>query len=248
MDYHILNGMCLYEKFPAHIKGEKVVMNEALIDGPLGGNLSLEAFWQLRADFWKVSISDYKEKTVAPLQKLFHAKKEDSLIFWFGNDLFCQVNCWFLIYLIQEHKITSNIGMVYPPPAHDEETFGHYPPTFLKNSFFQPVFLNEEEKKMVLALWNLCKNADIEGLSNLILKDSPGFPSVAESIKTWIAIFPKEGKGLAQIKVEELVDQGINNFPELFRAFSDFFPHLGMGDRQVFAYYQSYMDKKNTKK
>ena len=39
MEYHILNGMCLYEKFPPQIKGEKVVMNEALLHGPLGANL-----------------------------------------------------------------------------------------------------------------------------------------------------------------------------------------------------------------
>lgn len=247
MEFHVLNGMCLYDHFPTHITGEKIVMNEALLNGPLGGNLSLEAFWQIRADFWKVSISDYKEKTVAPIRKLFHAKKEDTLIFWFGNDLFCQINCWFLLYLIHEHKIESKIGMLYPPAAYNGETFGHYPVTFLENSCFQPVFLKEEEIKMVLTLWHLCKNADIEGLRNLKVMDTPGFPSVKDSIQMWISLFPEEGKGIAQLKVEELMHRGIDNFPELFKAFSDFFPNLGMGDNQVFTYYRSYMDKINNK-
>ena len=97
MEYHILNGMCLYDKFPPQIEGEKIVMNEALLHGPLGANLFLEEFWKIRADFWKVSMNDYEKKTVVPLEKLTKAKKEDTILFWFGIDLFCQINIWFLL-------------------------------------------------------------------------------------------------------------------------------------------------------
>jgi hypothetical protein len=71
---------------------------------------------------------------------------------------------------------------------------------------------------------------------------------ITESINMWAALFPKEGKGIAQQKVEELIQGGIDNFQELFKAFSLFFPNLGMGDNQVFEYYQSYLNKKNAKK
>jgi hypothetical protein len=108
--------------------------------------------------------------------------------------------------------------------------------------------LKEEEIKMAISLWNLCKNSDIEGLSNLNVLNTAGFPMITESINMWAALFPKEGKGIAQQKVEELIQGGIDNFQELFKAFSLFFPNLGMGDNQVFEYYQSYLNKKTAKK
>jgi hypothetical protein len=111
-----------------------------------------------------------------------------------------------------------------------------------------PVYLKEEEIKIAITLWNLCKNADIEGLSNLNVLNTEGFPMIRASIDMWISLFPKEGKGIAQQKVEELIHEGIDNFQELFKAFSNFFPDLGMGDNQVFEYYQSYLNKKNSEK
>jgi hypothetical protein len=159
--------------------------------------------------------------------------------------LFCQINVWFLLDFICQKKIVSKIGIIYPPAYPSEETFGHYSATFLANAQYEPVYLKEEEIKMALSLWNLCKNADIEGLSNLNVLNSVGFPMITESINMWAALFPKEGKGIAQQKVEELIQGGIDNFQELFKAFSLFFPNLGMGDNQVFEYYQSYLNKKN---
>lgn len=244
MEYHILNGMYLYDKFPQQIKGEKVVMNEALLNGPQGGNLNLEEFWQIRANFWQVSMNDYEKKTVVPLIKLAEAKDEDTILFWFGTDLFCQINMWFLLDFICQKKIAPKIGVIYPPAYPSEETFGHYPVTFLANAKYVPKFLKEEEIKMAITLWNLCKNADIEGLNNLNILNSEGFPMIRASVDMWIALFPREGKGIAQQKVEELIQGGIDNFQELFKAFSNFFPTLGMGDNQVFEYYQFYLNQK----
>lgn len=248
MEYHILNGTCLYDKFPQQIKGEKVVMNEALLHGPLGGNLTLEEFWQLRANFWQVSMNDYEDKIVIPLGKLVEAKGEDTILFWFGINLFCQINIWFLLNLISQKRKASKIGIIYLPVYPSEETFGHYPATFLANAQYEPVYLKEEEIKMAITLWNLCKNADIEGLSSLNVSNTKGFPMNRESITRWIDLFPREGKGIAQQKVEELIQGGIDNFQELFKAFSNFFPTLGMGDNQVFEYYQSYLNKKTSEK
>lgn len=101
---------------------------------------------------------------------------------------------------------------------------------------------------MAITLWNLCKNEDIEGLSNLNVFNTKGFPMIRESIDRWVALFPKEGKGIAQQKVEALIQGGIGNFQELFKAFSIFFPDLGMGDNQVFEYYQSYLNNKTSEK
>ena len=86
-------------------------VNEALLHGPLGANL-LEEFWKIRANFWQVSLTDYKKKTVVPLDNLTKAKKEDTILFWFGTDLFCQINIWFLLDFISQKKIASKIGII----------------------------------------------------------------------------------------------------------------------------------------
>jgi len=248
MEYHILNGMCLYDNFPDHIKGERIVMHEALLQGPLGGDLPLNEFWKMRANHWKVPLKDYKETVVTPLNKLILAKKEDTLFFWFGTDLFCQINFWFLLHYIHLHKISPSIGIIYPPKEIVEDSYGHYPSTFLAKKQFKPVFLNEKEINIAIILWDLCKNGDIEGLRKLKLDKSEAFPEMMESIKFWIDLFPEDGLGIASRKVEALMNQGILDFKELFKAFSKFFPTLGMGDNQVYEYYQTYLKKLNNEK
>jgi hypothetical protein len=248
MDYHILNGMCLYENFPNQIEGERIVMHEALLQGPLGGEISMDEFWKMRADYWKVPLTDYEEKVVSPLEKLILAKKEDNLLLWFGPDLFCQINVWFLLYFVHQHKIPSKIGIIYPPREDTEDSFGHYPSTFLAKAYFQPVYLNVEEVNLAINLWNLCKNEDIEGLSKIKVVKNEAFPEIMASIKLWIDLFPKDGLGIASQKVEALMNQGILDFKELFKAFCKSFPTLGMGDNQVYEYYQSYLNKINNEK
>ncbi|MEY3321972.1 MAG: hypothetical protein RLZZ417_1555 [Bacteroidota bacterium] len=248
MDYHILNGMCLYENFPNHIKGERIVMHEALLQGPLGGDLPMDEFWQMRANYWKVPLTNYTEKVVSPLEKLILAKKEDTLFFWFGSDLFCQINIWFLLHFIHQHKITSKTGIIYPPKEIAEDSFGHYPSSFLAKKNFKPVFMNETEIKIAIILWNLCKKGDTEGLRKLEVDKNEAFPEIMESIKLWIDLFPKNGLGIAYQKVEALMKQGILDFKELFKTFSTSFPTLGMSDRQVYEYYQTYLNKINNEK
>lgn len=244
MDYHILNGMCLHENFPNQIGGKKIVMNEALLQGPLGGALPLSEFWQMRAQFWKVPLSDYRKKVVAPLQKLLQAKKEDTLIFWFGSDLFCQINVWFLLYFIYQHKINARIGFIYPPEDTLEEVFGHYPFSFLSNGAFNPIFLNDAEIKMAVTLWNLCKNRDFKTLKKIKVAKNTAFPNIKASIKMWIELHPDNGLGVAERKVQELLQKGVFDFKDLFTAFSKSFPTLGMGDTQVYEYYQKYVNEK----
>ena len=60
-EVHVLNGDALLNQFPESLTGERLVMRECMIEGPLNG-ASLESFYQERIEFlkfeYKVILSD----------------------------------------------------------------------------------------------------------------------------------------------------------------------------------------------
>src|SRR6188768_902786 len=104
--YHLLNGDALIEKIQgANITGEVIICRECLIEGEtLAG--SLEEFCKARSKFisrtYSVTIDSYFEKCVFEFEKILNLQTNSEVNLWFENDLFCQVNMWFILSLISK--------------------------------------------------------------------------------------------------------------------------------------------------
>src|SRR5688500_7090840 len=113
MIYNILNGDSLAYSFPdTKIEGDVIVVREGLIDGDLSGD-NLHDFWQSRAKLIGVTESEYHSKVVREFERIRNAPADSEFNLWFEYDLFCQVNMWFVISIINYLPIKKRIFAVY---------------------------------------------------------------------------------------------------------------------------------------
>jgi hypothetical protein len=105
MIYNILNGDSLAHSFPdAKIEGDIIVVREALMDGDLSGD-SLNDFWRSRAKYHGSIEAEYHNGVAKEFEKIINAPDNTEFNLWFEYDLFCQVNMWFVISIINSLSI-----------------------------------------------------------------------------------------------------------------------------------------------
>jgi len=124
MTYHILNGDALADRL-AHtaISQNFIICREALIEGNLKGE-TLKDFFTNRAAFfaerYHTTQEKYIELVAEELDQLRKIPEDGEICLWFGNDLFCQANMWFVIDLLAENQ-TLKLFRVFP---NGTDTFG----------------------------------------------------------------------------------------------------------------------------
>src|SRR3954468_9005524 len=109
MEAHILNGDALTDSMQSAGFQQLIVMRECLIDGPVKAT-SLEDFWNVRAGYisstFGATKEEYYDHVVTELEKLNTINPDTSVYLWFGDDLFCQANMWFIIHHLYKLGLT----------------------------------------------------------------------------------------------------------------------------------------------
>ena len=118
MQIHILNGDSLLDRFlGSKLRGQVILNRECLIVGELAGN-TLEEFWQTRDKFisntYDVTENSYYDFVVSQFAKIIEAPHEAKFNLWFGYDLFCQANMWFILSILYDKNIAAKVSVVYP--------------------------------------------------------------------------------------------------------------------------------------
>ena len=154
MNYHILNGDALKQYFPKELEGEIIIARECLVDGPVYGD-SLPELYHTRAQYLKESYgepsdSKYEDEVIPEFQKIENISSGANVYLWFEEDLFCQVNLWFIIYLLSLQKIDVNMHLVLPY-KHAQYGFGSMHPSDLLNVFKQSI--NIKPYTELVKLW-----------------------------------------------------------------------------------------------
>lgn len=238
MIYNILNGDALAYSFPdAGIEGEIVVLREALIAGDLSGDNLLD-FWKTRAKAVGVSETEYKNYVVIELEKLIDAPDHSEFNLWFEYDLFCQVNMWFVISILNNLAINKKVYAVYSTHLNKSEKqfwsgFGQANSDDLRFCLTNKIHLSEQDLKLGGQLWKAYKNGNLEELKHLADKQSAAFPYLKEVVEAHIARFPKEGKGSPERVIEDIANTISPDFNTVFREFRNKESIYGFGDTQV---------------
>lgn len=112
---NILNGQSMYNYFKQHNLNENGIyapFNEAMCVGEVTSEIFSNQFNKSRCDAHNVTIQQYNELTLKPLQLLFEKQFSD-IVLWFDDDMFCQINLLtILAYLDQinySRKIAFNL-------------------------------------------------------------------------------------------------------------------------------------------
>lgn len=216
--FHILNGDCLAEKFPKNLEGESIIWREALIDGPVSEDDFFENRKKFITDDYD-SECNYDELVVKEFQKMQDLPEDSAVFFWFEDDLFCQVNFWFLI----SNLNLSNKKILRVFPKDKEKGFAQTNENDLLEMFDSAKEINDTERKLISDLWkgfqqnNLLKNASSEivrNLEELIIANENRFNGALES---------------------QIIDiqKNAETFEEVFKIFNQKYPVYGFGDLQL---------------
>jgi len=247
MIYNILNGDSLACSFPdTKIEGNIIVVREGLIDGDLSGD-NLNNFWQARAKYMGLTEPEYQNKVVKEFEKIIHAPDNTEFNLWFEYDLFCQVNMWFVISILNSLSIKKNVYAVYT--SYLDKTNKHFWNGFgpansgeLIICFADRILLKDVDLRLGQDLWTAYKSGNLEELIRLAKNQSPAFPYLQEVVKAHVDRFPKDGrKGRPERVLEDITKNISTDFHEVFNEFWDRESIYGFGDIQLKRLYDKVM-------
>ncbi len=234
MKLHVLAGDALAESFEnCNIEGEMIVCRECLVVGDVKA-ASLEEFWQIRAKFitnnYGEKEENYYQYSAGEFEKLRTlATSETEVNLWFEYDLFCQVNLWFCLYLLQESK--AKIFRVLPVVRQSDQIwkgFGGLDKETLEKCFAERAEFNEAEILRGANLWKAYQIADFETLEKLSETKSACFPYLQEVCRAEI-----EKASVPAKILQRIMATGKTDFTEIFTEFTTQAGVYGFGDTQV---------------
>jgi hypothetical protein len=240
MEIHVLNGDALAQSF--HIEGEKVVMRECLMEGPVKAQ-SFEEFWTLRASFLGEMFDDAEARNQRDLRtelQAFQTKRISGINLWFDHDLFCQVNMWFVVDYLIQNNISAPLYRVMPSPLMTDvwSGFGNMDESDLKKCFEHRIQFQDSDTRLCIDLWHAYRDHDLEALEILATKVSPCFPFLSDAVNAHRERFPKNN-GRPERRLKQILNEGKSDFHEIFSEFRKTEGVYGFGDLQVKAMLES---------
>ena len=226
--FHILNGDCLAEKFPKDLGVEKIIWRECLVQGPV----SEKNFFENRAKFIQESFGEteigYSEKVLTEFQKIKNIPENSKVYFWFEDDLFCQVNFWFLLsqFTFKENQLFA----VFPIFKDENERwkgFGNHDSEDLKNFFISSKQIENVDLIFGKKLWKAFSETDLKQLKLLSKSKSKIFRKLSEVINANENRF----NGTLEKQILELTEHE-TDFNKLFQKFTEKYGIYGFGDLQ----------------
>jgi hypothetical protein len=247
MVYNILNGDSLAYSFPdSKIGGDIIVVREALIDGNLSGD-NLHDFWQSRAKYIGLTQAEYHNNVVKEFEKIINALDNSEFNLWFEYDLFCQVNMWFVISIINSLSIKKKVYAVYTSYLDKSSKqfwngFGPANSNDLTICFADRTLLNDVDLQLGQDLWTAYKSDNLEELIHLAKNPSSAFPYLQEVITAHVDRFPNDGtKGRPEKVLEDIIKNVSTDFHKVFKEFWNRESIYGFGDLQLKQLYDKVM-------
>ncbi|MBC5636727.1 helix-turn-helix transcriptional regulator [Ornithinibacillus sp. BX22] len=108
---NILNGQVMYEEFNNEkLMGDSdyVPFNEAMCVNTTTEQVFDKEFIKTRALGHRVSVEDYIQKVIEPLDNLFH-KEYKYIVLWFGEDMFCQMNLLTILAYLEQSQYDGRV-------------------------------------------------------------------------------------------------------------------------------------------
>jgi hypothetical protein len=241
MIYHVLNGDALIDRFLAtELPGEPVVCREGFVEGSLAGD-TLNDFFDSRIRFYSEFIDEDRERYVGSViqefNKILSAPHHSEFNLWFGYDLFCRVNMFFIISLLYDMEIEKEVYIVNPAHVKSEDIwkdFGRATVDDLGYCFSKRRHLNHKDLRHGNDMWFAYKNNDLSKLARLSQYKTEAYPYLEEVIRAHIDRFPKEGsEGRPEKTIREIIRNGGKDFNSVFVEFFKREGIYGFGDTQV---------------
>lgn len=234
---HILNGDALRAHLPVSIDGEIIITRECLVDGDVTGN-SLEQLFANRSRFlleaYNSPENKYKEEVIPEFDKIKKLGNRSCINLWFEDDLFCQVNLWFVCHLLSQFTTTSDVYLVRPS-SDNQYGFGGMSETALELAYQQRIRIDEKNLSDFATLWKLYQHQDHIQMMFLAERLKHEFPFLINAVHADKDRLPIDGSlGRPQKTLLSIIeDFKTHDFGVIFKEFCKREPVYGFGDLQV---------------
>jgi hypothetical protein len=206
------------------------------MDGPVD-SLSLTEFFKERhayldKHYGALTQIDYEKEVVGEFDKIKNIPPESDIYLWFEDDLFCQVNFWFVGHLISKYTTNCQLYLVRPP-RHTIYEFGGLDETALENVCNNKTPINSIDK--IADLWSAYSQNNNTELMVLKKNISSSLPFMVPAINAHLDRVPKNEKPgrPVQTLISIINELGGDNFGKIFREFCKRESIYGYGDLQV---------------
>lgn len=232
---HILNGDASVPAFTvANLPGHVLVWREILASGPAVYNLPEKAFWGLRQRYittnFKVLEEDYEAKVLNELPKLENAGSFFEVVLWFDQDLVCQINLLYLLYVLSKHQ-PAVISVCTPETG----SIGYKSLEQLQNLFEHRQQLEASQLQQAAHLWQLYGGPDPKALQTFLQENQIYSDALQHALMLHLQRFPRQDTFLG--KPQHLLLKAINDGASTLSAIQESFwqqdPGYGFGDWQL---------------
>lgn len=225
-------------EFPKELQGERIVARECLVDGSVDGS-SLSELYETRWNFLNDTYGDfsretYFSKTVSEFEKTQNIPAGSEVNLWFEDDLFCQVNFWFIAHLLAKNHQDLILFLVRPN-INTPYSFGSMNEQELIVAFQKKIKLEASEIKDLANLWTLYQKSDYVEMLEISEKLREKFPFLKPVIIASKEQLHSNGiPGRPTLSLLRIMKElNTDNFGEIFRAFCNQEAIYGFGDLQV---------------
>ena len=234
--YHILNGDALREQFPNTLKGNVLVARECLVDGDVKSQ-TLEELFQVRAKYLSetygdITVEDYQNQTVKEFEKIKAIPDGSEINLWFEDDLFCQVNCWFVCHVLMQLVKEADVFLIRPK-VHTPYGFAALDQPGLVQVHTDKVRI--DGLRRLAGLWEAYRAGDLDELVKIGQELQAAFPFIPAAIQAHLDRLPKEGSlGRPKESLKQIINElQTKEFGRVFKEFNQRESIYGFGDLQV---------------
>lgn len=234
---HILNGDALKSQVSDLLSDDIIIMRECLIDGNVQGD-SLTAFYANRAKFiasyQNFSATQYYQVSVPQINKMNDIDLDSEIICWFEDDLFCQVNFWFVMNLLSKKAEYRKIYLVRPSKG-NEYSFATMASYELKIALAKKKALTPQQFKLFSFLWPRYQRNDYQGMIEVAKQLQATLPFLLPAVMAHQRRAPdKSGWGYPERQLIAIMKElNTQDFTTVFQCFSAREAIYSFGDLQV---------------
>lgn len=109
---HILNGSCMMEEFKknrwVNEKSTYIPFNEAMCWGEADEEIFSDSFIEKRIQSLNTTIEQYRSTVLNLLEPLLK-NKFDTIVLWFGDDMFCQINMLTILAYLEQCNFEGDV-------------------------------------------------------------------------------------------------------------------------------------------
>ena len=225
------------------------------MDGPVGASLEqdLDLFFKDRVTFLgaltdqDISKEKYLKEVGDLFEKIQSTTDHNNLYLWFEHDLFCQVNSWFILWLISKNTTQNyNVWMVHPKEE-APYSFAAHTAEELAYAFEHAQPVTDLDLGLLAQLWPAYCNQDNQRLVTLAHALESTYPFLLPATQAHLdrqGTPDSPGRPIQTLR-EIMSENPLATFGEVFRLFSEKEAIYGFGDLQVQRLLQS-MDRNKT--